>query len=150
MLVRKSLGHKQFNRGATMGVGIYPCFKPRIPGAEFACDGKILLREYDFLDDIAREKGFTPLSSFGDRRPVPEGFDGGPDELRQILGPWEEWFPVHNASQTVGGLINALSSNAVYRRESEFVDDLICELQELRRCFKIAAEHQAMFRFDVF
>jgi hypothetical protein len=60
MLVRESCGAK-LNRGVTMGLGIYPCFKPRVRGAEFDSDGTFLLREYEFLDDIAGEMGLTPL-----------------------------------------------------------------------------------------
>ena len=133
-----------------MGLGIYPCFKPRVPGAEFDSDGTFLLREYEFLDDIAGEMGLTPLSSFGDTRPVPDGFEGSPDDLREFRGPWDEWFPIDDAAQTVDGLIDALSSISIYRKKSEHVDELICELQELRRCFKVAGKHRAKFRFDVF
>ncbi len=132
-----------------MGVGIYPCFRPHIPEAAFDCDGKVLLAEYEFLDEIAFELGLAPLSSFGDNRPIPEDFDGNPDELTTILGPWDEWFAIHDGAKTVDGLIEALSNGAIRRNKSPHCAIIIVELQELQRCFQAALEKQVMFRFEV-
>ena len=62
-----------------MGLGVYPVFQPRVPEAKFRNDGKLLLQEYEKLDELAVKLGLKRFSSFGDNREIPEDFDGDPN-----------------------------------------------------------------------
>lgn len=89
-----------------MGVGIYPAFNRPVDEAAFDCEGKALARSFEALD---AEMGLPGLSSFGDTRSIPEDFDGDPNELDEVVGPWDEWFPIADGLRTIDGLIAAVS-----------------------------------------
>lgn len=125
-----------------MGIGIYPVFLPDVPNASFLGDGKLLAAEFQRLDDIARAADVRPFTSFGDNRPVPEDFDGDPDELEDLLGEWDEWFSPADGLHTLDALIAALASDPD-------ADDLLYEVNELARCLRVAAAAGAQFRLEM-
>jgi hypothetical protein len=125
-----------------MSVGIYPVFNPRVRGVVFGRDGKSLARAVHSLDAIARAGGLTPLSGFMDNRPVPEEFDGDPDELGELLGPWEEWFPIAEGIRTVEGMLTAITSTV---GNAEIVD----ELEGLASCLHAAGSGATLFRLEL-
>jgi hypothetical protein len=132
-----------------MGVGIYPIFDPSLPGDNYDTDGKSLARVYERLDRLAVANGLKPLSAFGDNRPVPEGFDGDPDTLAEVLGPWDEWFPITEGIQTVEGLIRMLQSDRELARRVRLPEDVLAELEELRRCLRAAESKRTRFRLEM-
>lgn len=129
-----------------MGVGIYPVFNPPIPNVDFGSDGKLILSEFRGLDDIATSHGLIPISSFGDNRPIPEGFDGDPDELDEILGPWDAWFPISEGLGCIEGLARILRADASLVNASV---DVIEELEGLASCLRKAGESASSFRLEV-
>jgi hypothetical protein len=132
-----------------MGVGIYPVFDPKVPEAVFTCEGKVLARSYELLDEIADAKGLKTISSFGDNREIPEGFQGEPDELDEVLGPWDKWFKTQEGLITVEGVIDALQSDSNGTKDIERKNDLIAELEELARCLRLANIRKAKFRLEM-
>lgn len=126
-----------------MSWGIYPTFRPELPEAEFDCDGAALFETLDDLDRLAEAVGVRPIGSFGDNRPVPEDFDGEPEELDELLGPWEEWFSAAEGLRTAAGLLTAL------RDEAEQDEELVEELQCLADCLRTAVDRGAEFRLEV-
>lgn len=133
-----------------MGIGLVPVFKPCLRAVQYDCEGVSLLHEYETLDRLALAKGLTPLSGFGDNRSVPEGFDGGPDELDELLGPWDEWFPASEGLRTVEGLVETIKSNPKAIRKLKEPEYVLEELEELARCLRIAEKKKAQFRLEVF
>ncbi len=112
-------------------------------------DGKLLLAEYEGLDDVAAAHGLAPITSFGDTRPVPEDFEGDPDELAELLGPWDDWFPIVDGLQCVEELALAIRSKATARSLVEFPDELVDELECLAACLRKASETSTLFRLEV-
>jgi hypothetical protein len=134
-----------------MSLGLWPRFKPSVDAARFSQpDGAVLLLDiYQQLDRLASVRRLRPLSSFGDRREVPDGFDGGPDELEDVLGPWDEWFAISDGIQTVEGLIDLLRSNTKAVRKVKNTEGVLTELEELLRCLRIAEKEKAEFRLEI-
>ena len=69
-----------------MSLGIYPVFQPKLKGTKFDALGEVLAANVEALDKIARSANLTPFTAFADNRPVPEDFDGDPDELAEVMG----------------------------------------------------------------
>ena len=132
-----------------MGVGIFPVFEPPVPGADFDGDGKLLVRESAKLDRIAISQGLKRLSAFGDNREVPEGFRGDPEELDEILGPWDEWFPVTEGLRTVEGLIRIIRSSSKTAAKLDDPVGVLEELEELARCLRMAKKEDSQFRLEL-
>ncbi len=129
-----------------MGVGLYPTFDPAVPSAVFDVEGKLLLDVFEPLDRVAVRHGLKPISSFGDNRDIPVGFDGTPDDLDEALGPWNDWFPTAEGLRTVEGLIAALRSDP---EGIEMPGEVIDELAELARALREAEKHGARFRLEI-
>jgi hypothetical protein len=132
-----------------MGVGFYPVFKPQIEDAVFDLDGKVLARSFKQLDRIASAAGLPAFTSFGDNRPIPEDFDGDPEELEEVLGPWEEWFAITDGLQVIGGILRAINSKLPAARSLKERDEIVEELQQLLACLRIASKRGAQFRLEM-
>src|SRR6266571_6114618 len=76
-----------------MGMIVYPVFRAPTPATKPRTSGEFLAREFDVLDEIAEDYGLTPFTSFTDQRRVPLDFIGPAWELRDTIGPCEDWFP---------------------------------------------------------
>jgi hypothetical protein len=126
-----------------MGIGIFPLFKTRVDGTQFGSDGKVLAAEFELLDELAQKLAVRPFTSFGDNRAVPDDFAGDPDELEDLLGPWDEWFRASDGLVTVEALLKELSA------ERPAGDALVGDLEELRRCLQRAAEESVEFRLEM-
>jgi hypothetical protein len=89
------------------------------------------------------------LSSFGDNRPVPDGFDGSPDYLDAVLGQWDEWFSPHDGLRMAEGLLRLLESTQDEGDGGTRVDNrsaVIAELTELAACLREAVNCGSKFR----
>jgi len=132
-----------------VGAELFPVFNPRVAGASFDADGKILLREHAALDSIARDLNLTPFTAFGDNREVPEDFDGDPDELDEVLGEWNEWFSIDEGLKTIEGLVEAIRSDLDMAERLEEPDHVRSHLECLAACLRIAREENAQFRLEI-
>ena len=131
-----------------MGVGVFPIFKSHSPSAKFDSDGKALLSELSMFDEFANSYGLQSLGRFLDNRPVPDDFEGDPDELDEILGDSDEWFPVVDGLQTVEALTAKLKTTPKAKSQFREPQQLIEELKALAACLRSAAPG-ALFRLEV-
>jgi hypothetical protein len=129
-----------------MGLGLFPSFKPPLPSVQFDVDGKTLLSELEQLDALATELGVSPLSSFADNREVPHDFSGHPDELDDLLGPWDTWYPPSSAIAPLAQLISSIESSPTVASRFQDPAYLVEELQELLRCLFEAERAKVEFR----
>ena len=132
-----------------MGLGIVPVFNPRTPEASFDQEGKVLLRESENLDDIALSCNIRAFTSFADNRETPEGFEGDPSQLEDILGPWTDWFSPEEGLKVIECLIHMLRSDRKATKMVEEPEYVLVELEEIQRCLEVAARKGASFRFEV-
>jgi hypothetical protein len=132
-----------------MCLGIYPVFEPAIRDAKFNALGEILVVNLETLDDIAAAARLKPLASFGDAREIPADFDGSPDELDDLLGPWTEWFDAEDGRAAIQALVDYIKKT---RKAAQQLDDppaVVEELEELVRVLAIAARQGVKFRLEM-
>ena len=132
-----------------MGLSIVSVFEPDISNIEFLSEGKILFKEFQILDEIAEENGVSLLSSFGDNREIPEDFDGDPDELEDVLGPFDQLFEPENGIITVRVIISKIKSETKWKERLSYPDCLLEELEDLLECLKIAKAENAKFYLEL-
>ncbi|MEZ4369643.1 MAG: hypothetical protein R3B07_02430 [Polyangiaceae bacterium] len=92
-----------------MSAGLWPILNPPSQASPTS-DGALLLQSIEELDEVAHAIGVTPLTSFADLREVPEDFDGEPEELEELLGPWEDWFAVADGVASLRRCAEALAT----------------------------------------
>ena len=55
----------------------------------------------------------------------PKDFEGDPDELKEILGEWDEWFSIDDGLKTIDGLIPAIKNDPcmarIYKSRTTFI-----------------------------
>lgn len=132
-----------------MGVEIFPEFKPSVRGAKFNADGKLLARVFEQLDRIAASHGLQKFSAFGDNREIPDDFEGDPDELDELLGPCDVWYPVKDGLKTIEGLIECIKTDPKTARKVKEPQGVVEALEELARCLHVAAKKNAKFRLEM-
>lgn len=54
--------------------------------------GETLFANLESIAGAAADASLPALEDFADDREPPADFDGDPDELREILGPFDTWF----------------------------------------------------------
>ena len=131
-----------------MGAGLWPVFEPPIVDITPAMDGKILLAALEDLDDLAGELGAREVSSFGDNRDVPDDFEGGPEELDDAMGPWDEWFAIEDGVGSFSVLAGALEKPSFAERFDD-PSGVGAELREMVRCLELARDRGVRFRLEV-
>ncbi|MEZ4441636.1 MAG: hypothetical protein R3B72_21225 [Polyangiaceae bacterium] len=119
-----------------------PDFDPELPS-----DGALLMENLEALEELAELVGATPLTRFGDDREVPEDFDGGPEELDELLGPFDEWFAAEQGATALRALASALEASD---DQDAFVEptELAAELVALAGLLDEAAKHSTKFRLE--
>lgn len=130
-----------------MGYGVLPTFMPSRDDTELTSDGGLLAHVFDELEELAEELEVPPLSSFTDNRQPPDGFDGDPDDLLDLLGPWDEWFPVELGISTFSRLADALQEPT----HAAKLDDAALVREELRdylECLASVDSTTTKFRLD--
>jgi hypothetical protein len=121
-----------------MSIGVWPEFKPKVKSIKPTLDGAPLLDAIGVLDDLCTSLGVSRLGSFGDNRKVPEDFDGHPDELEDLLGPWDEWFTIADGLKTIDALLAALAKPDVKLELKHAKDHVVEELADVARCLRLA------------
>lgn len=132
-----------------MGLLIYPVFDP--PGIRLPVKttGEFLAANFPALDTAAERLRLTPLTAFADYRPIPDGFDGSPDDLKEAMGPCTDWFDASKGEQTIAALADAVSSDP---EEFEAIDCLEAveeELRDLSQVLAHAARKGLRFRLEM-
>jgi hypothetical protein len=132
-----------------MSLAIYPVFEPTNPAIESTRLGEVLAREFQTLDKIAQANGLTPLTAFGDDRQIPEDFEGDPDELRELMGPFEEWFSPAESKGAFQALADLIQNRPSAARKLEEPEAVVAELEELVRVLTIAQKYGARFHLEM-
>jgi hypothetical protein len=132
-----------------MGLGIYPVFKPKLRGGTFKALGEALARNYQDLDRLAQSHGLTPLTAFADNRPIPEGFNGPPEDLEELMGPWDEWFEAGEGKAAFRALADLLKNKPKVAKKLEEPEQVAEELEELARVLAIAERQAAKFHLEM-
>ena len=133
-----------------MSLGIYPVFKPALTGTGFRALGEVLAADYQALDTIAGTAKLTPLTAFADNRPVPDDFDGDPDELGEVMGEWTEWFDPAAGQAAMQALADYIKANPkAGKRLKHSSKKVVEELKELARVLAAAASEGVRFRLEM-
>ncbi len=94
-----------------MGLLIYPEFEKELTEPESDATGEWLAVNFEVLDNIAAEANLTPFTAFADSRQIPDDFDGGPDELAELMGEWSEWFDASQGQAAMQALAERIQTN---------------------------------------
>lgn len=132
-----------------MSLGIYPVFQPSLQGAKFEADGDALASNFETLDKIARAAMLTPITAFADNRPIPDDFDGDPDELAEAMGEWTDWFDAADGQQAMQNLANYIRTDAKSVKRLNGPDEVVEELTEMARVLAVAANQGVRFRLEM-
>ena len=132
-----------------MSMGIYPVFNPKLTGAKYGALGEALAANFRALDQIARAAKLTPFTAFADNRPVPEDFDGDPDELADAMGEWTEWFDPAAGRAAVLALAERIRTSRGAAKRLEDPDGVVAELEEMARVLGVAAAEGVRFRLEM-
>lgn len=132
-----------------MSLGIYPVFEPKLKGITFDALGEVLAANFEMIDDIARSARLTPFTAFADNRPIPDDFDGDPDELAEILGEWTEWFDPSEGRSAIAALIDHITANPEAAEQLDRPDQVADELAEIARVLEAATVQGVRFRLEM-
>jgi len=129
-----------------MSLGIYPVFEAELKGTKFHALGEVLAANFEALDKIARSARLTPFTAFADNRPIPDDFDGDPDELAEVMGEWTEWFDPAEGRSAMLALADHIKTNPKASRRLDEPDRVLTELEEMARVLGVAAAQGVRFR----
>jgi len=132
-----------------MSLGIFPVFRPKMPAAQFRVLGEVLAAECMTLHEIAEANGIPSITSFGDNRDVPKDFDGGPDELDERIGPFDDWFDAADGINAFEAMIELIQTNPYETQAIDEPDNVVKELEELIRVLTIAEKRGAKFHLEM-
>lgn len=132
-----------------MSLGIYPEFNPKLRGTKFEALGEVLARNYQALECVAVAAKIKPLTAFADAREVPNDFDGPPEILDDLLGPWTEWFDPVEGRTAFQALTKYIKENPIATRNLAEAGGVIDELEELARVLAVAEREGARFRLQM-
>ena len=119
-----------------MSLGIYPVFNKKLAGAKFCALGEVLAHNFEALDKIAGNARLKRFTAFADNRPIPEGFDGDPDELKEVMGESTAWFDAADGRAAMQALADYIKTNP---KAVEALDDAVGVVRELEEIVRVLA-----------
>lgn len=138
------------SKGVTrMSLAIYPVFETDLKGTRFESSGEALAANFEALEKIAKSAKITPLTAFADNRPIPEDFDGDPDELDEVMGECTEWFDSTLGQVSMQRLADYFKGNQKAAKRLEDPSWVVTELEELARVLGVAAGQGVKFRLEM-
>jgi hypothetical protein len=129
-----------------MSLGIYPVFEPKLTGTTFDALGEVLAANYQSLDNIAESARLTLITAFADNRPIPDGFDGHPEELAEVMGDWDEWFDPAEGRAAMQALADHIKTSPHAAAQLDDPTDVTQELEEMARVLAAASAQGIRFR----
>ena len=132
-----------------MSLGIYPVFEPKLNGTKFDALGEILAENLESLDMIAPSAKLTEFTAFADNRPIPEDFDGDPDDLAEAMGAWTGWFVPSEGQAAMQALAEHIKAHPKAAKRLEQPAEVVAELEELARVLEAAARQGVLFRLEM-
>jgi len=132
-----------------MSLGIHPVFNPPVPEAKIAGLAEVLGMQFEALDESAGKHGITSLTAFGDRREVPADFDGPPEDLEQVMGPWEDWFACHEGRLAFEALARLINTDPAAAQSLKLSDAVVHELRGIAQALSVGETKGAQFRLEM-
>ena len=132
-----------------MSLGIYAVFNPPVPEASFDGLGEILAMQLEALDALATKHGITSFVGFSDTREVPADFDGPPEELEKLMGPWQDWFACHEGTLAFEALARLISTDPAAAQSLESPDAVVQELRGIAQVLSVGETKGARFRLEI-
>ena len=132
-----------------MSLGIYPVLNPPVPEATFDGLGEVLASQFEIIDELANEHGFTRLTAFADTREIPADFDGPPEDLEQVMGPWEDWFACRDGRVAFESLAQLVTDSPGVAQQLEAPDAVAAELRAFASALEIGERHGSQFRLEM-
>ncbi len=132
-----------------MSLGIYPVFQPKLKSTKFDAHGEVLAANFEVLDKIARSAKLTVFTAFADNRPIPEDFDGDPDELAEVMGEWTEWFDAAKGQAAMQTLADHIKKSPKAAKRLDQPARVVSELEEMARVLGTAAAQGVQFRLQM-
>jgi hypothetical protein len=132
-----------------MSLGIYPVFQPKLKGTKFDAFGEVLAANFEALDKIARSAKLTPFTAFADNRPIPEDFDGDPDELAVVMGEWTQWFDAAEGQAAMQALADHVKASPRAAKRLDEPTGVVAELEEMARVLGVAVAQGVQFRLQM-
>jgi hypothetical protein len=132
-----------------MSLSVYPVFERSLKRSSKPIACEILGDCFGILDELSAEAGLTPISGFGDNREIPEGFDGPPEALDELLGPCNAWFDSTAGVAALQALAKTLISRHDFANRLEDPEGVVSELRELASLLEAAASEGVRFRLKL-
>jgi hypothetical protein len=132
-----------------MSLGIYPVFNPPVPEAELDGLGEALASQFEILKELANEHGLTPLTAFADTREIPADFDGPPEDLERVMGPWEDWFACRDGRVAFEALAQLISDRPAVAQRLEAQAAMAAELRAIASVLAIGERCGSQFRLEM-
>jgi hypothetical protein len=132
-----------------MSLGFYPVFEREFTRTKFDGLGEVLVANVEALDEIARSAKLTLFTAFADNRPVPEDFDGGPDDLAEVMGQWTEWFNSADGRAAIQSIADHIMSHPEAAQRLEGASAVVDELEEMARVLRVAASERVRSRLQM-
>ncbi len=132
-----------------MSLGIYPVFERSLPDVQTSLTGDMLAEHFEELDEITEEAGLTPFTSFADNRPIPDDFDGDPEDLADLLGEWDEWFDSAEGYKALQALANHIKTDSRAANRLQDADSVVAELEDIATSLAQAATQGVRFRLEM-
>ena len=104
---------------------------------------------YGALTELASKHGITSLTAFGDTREVPAGFDGPPEDLEQVMGPWEDWFSCYEGRLAFEALARLINTDPAAAQSLKSPDAVAQELRGIAQALSIGEIKGAQFRLEM-
>ena len=131
-----------------MSLGLIPVFLGDAPAA-LAPLGEVLADAFETLEQLAADAALTPLSAFSDQRPLPDDFDGSPEELDVLLGPCTDWFEASDGADALARMSELIGGRATASFQLDDREALLDELSALKSCLDEAGTTGTKFRFEM-
>jgi hypothetical protein len=109
----------------------------------------VLAVNLETLDKIARSAKLTSFTAFADNRPIPDDFDGDPDELAEVMGEWTEWFDPTEGLAAMRALADHIKGSPKAGKRLDRPDGVVEELREMARVLGVAAKQGVRFRLEM-
>jgi hypothetical protein len=107
-------------------------------------DGKLLSRQFEALQGVARRHGVTPLSASMDYRPIPEELIEDAEALEGFADGWDEWFLSAVGARAVEELVTRWVADRPGRRDPDHAA-VGRQLRQLAECLRRAERQGAGF-----
>lgn len=132
-----------------MSLGIYPVLNPPVPEATFDGLGEVLASQFEIIDEVASEHGLTRLTAFADTREIPADFDGPPEDLERVMGPWEDWFACRDGRAAFESLAQLVTDTPAVAQRLEAPDAVAAELRAIASALAVGEARGSQFRLEM-